>query len=112
MRVVRSRQRTGFRRRAYLVPRDVIGVPGLRLKLEEDRDPLVLVGEMKEKTTVLPDAVIFDERLDVALVHVDVVDSVAGLEPKVLVLLALWPPALSKGVNQSLLVCHRTLDVV
>ena len=69
------------------MPRRVVGVPRLRLEPQEHRNPLLLIREMNQQPAVLLDAVVVLELRDVALVHVDVVDPVAGQETEVLVLL-------------------------
>jgi hypothetical protein len=67
------------------VPGLVVGVPGLGLEGQEDRDPLVLGRVVHQQTAVLPNPVVSTELLAVALVHVDVMDPVAGRETKDLV---------------------------
>jgi hypothetical protein len=48
------------------VPGLVVGVPGLRLKRQEYRDPLVLGRVVQQQAAVLPDAVVVAEALAVA----------------------------------------------
>ena len=88
----------------------VVGVPALRLELQEDRDPFLLVREVHEHAAILKHSVIGGELAGIALVHVDVVDAVARQEAEVLVLRArLRSPALTEGVHQGVLVGHRAL---
>src|SRR5262245_30030035 len=54
---------------------------------------------MKHETTVLPDAVISPEARNVALIHVDVVHALSGLEVKVFVLRFFGSPFLPKRID-------------
>jgi len=86
----RSRRRRrwrsrGWRRRRWRLSRldgvagDIVGVPGLRLKLHEGRDPFALIGKMDQEPAVLIHAVVLHELPDVALIHVDVVNTVQAI---------------------------------
>ena len=79
----RRRRRSGRRDR---VSRPVVRVPRLRLELHEDGGPLVLIRKVHHQAAILKHPVIARELTGVALVHVDVVDAVAGQEAEVLVL--------------------------
>jgi len=82
------------------VPGPVVGVPRLRLKRQEDTDPLVLGRVVQQQPTVLPDAVVLAEALTVALIHVDVMNPVAGPKAEDLVRdPGFWPPALPEGIQ-------------
>ena len=82
------------------MPGPVIGVPGLGLERQEDRHPLVLGRVVQQQPAVLPDPIIAAELLAVALVHVDVMDPVAGQEPEHLVPGGrLGPPSLPEGID-------------
>ena len=85
-------------------------MPALRLELQEYRGPLVLVWKVHQQPAVLIYAIIVDETTGIALVHVDVVNTVAGQESEVLVLGGgFGTPALTEGVNQRILVGHGAL---
>ena len=93
-----------------LVSRLVVCVPTLRLKLEEDGNPLSLRREVNDHAAVLPHTIIADEIPHVALIHVDVVDAVAGKEAEVLVLLViLRSPALAECIDYRLFVGDSAL---
>src|SRR5688572_8720802 len=65
---------------------------------------------LHEQTAVLPDAVVSDEPADVALVHVDVVNAVAGEESEELVLLVvLRSPPLAERIDDGVLRRDGTL---
>jgi hypothetical protein len=81
----------------------VVGVPHLTLEGEEDADPTILVREVQQQSAVLPHAVVPGEGAAVALVHVDVVDAVAGSEAEYLVgLVRLRRPPFPEGVDHRL----------
>ncbi len=81
---------------------DVVGVPGLRLKRQEDPNSLLGRGEAEDERAILPYPVVTCELWMVALVHVDVVDAVAWYEPEDLVTLVLLrPPGFAEGVHSS-----------
>jgi transposase, IS6 family len=63
----------------------IVGMPGLRLEGQEDRHPLVLGRVVQQQPAVLPDPVVTAKLAAVALVHVDVMDPVAGQKPEHLV---------------------------
>src|SRR5207248_11749896 len=63
----------------------VVRAPGLRLEGQEDGHPALVGRELEEQRAVLIDAVVLGEIGVVALVHVDVVDAVAGHEPEGLI---------------------------
>ena len=88
----------------------VVGVPALRLELQEDRGPFLLVREVHQHAAILKHSVIGGKLGGIALVHVDIVDAVARQETEVLVLRArLRSPALTEGVHQGVLVGNRPL---
>jgi hypothetical protein len=91
---------------------EVVGVPCLGLEGEEDRHPLALGGVVGQQAAVLPDAVVLLELWAVALVHVDVVDAVAGSEAEDLVAGGLGSPPLPEGVQPGGGVGGGALDVV
>jgi hypothetical protein len=75
-------------------------VPRLGLKRQEDPDPLVLGRVVQQQAAVLPDAVVPAEALAVALIHVDVVNPVAGQEAEDLVGdPGFGAPALPEGIH-------------
>lgn len=93
------------------VPGLVIGMQSLRLKGQEQGAPAVQGGVVNQKRTVLPDAVVADEAAGVALVHVDVVDAVAGREAEHLVALALRAATFTERVNHRVRVGDRPLQL-
>jgi len=58
----------------------VVRVERLRLEGEEEGQPAILVRKMEEETAILPDPVVPRVLPHAPLIHVDVVDAVAGLE--------------------------------
>src|SRR5262249_60034468 len=80
------------------VPRCVVGVPGLRLKRQEDGHPLLRGQKLQHEAAILPHAVIAEKGGHVALVHVDVMNAESGQEVKDLVA-RVWlrTPTLAKG---------------
>src|SRR6185312_4819784 len=91
----------------------IVGMPGLRLEGEEDADPLIGRGEVQDEAAVLPDAIVLLELPDIALVHVDVVNAVAGLEAEGLVGLAWFrPPTVAVGENARVRLVAGTIDEV
>ena len=85
----------------------VVGVPGLALEREQDRDPLVLGGEVHQQAAVLPGAVVGGEPAAVALVHVNVVDAVSWREAEDLVRHAGSGPHRWPKANRRALGIHR-----
>src|SRR5262245_37985471 len=75
----------------------IVGIESLRLKCEEEGSPLV-AGVFYENGAVLVYAVIPLPFAGVALVHVDVVDAVAGRKPEVLIPLRFGPPSFTERV--------------
>src|SRR5262245_44710911 len=75
----------------------IVGIESLRLKCEEEGSPLV-AGVFDENGAVLVNAVIPLPFAGVALVHVDVVDAVAGRKLEVLIPLRFGPPPFTKRV--------------
>ena len=63
----------------------IVGVPGLRLKGEEDGDPLIGRGKAEDEAAVLPHSIIVPVPGIVALIHMDVVNAVARIEMEDLV---------------------------
>jgi hypothetical protein len=93
------------------MPGPVVGMPGLRLERQEDRHPLVLGRVVQQQPAVLPDPVITAELLAVSLVHVDVMDPVAGQEPEHLVPGGrLGPPPLPERIDPGRRVGRGPLD--
>ena len=90
---------------------DIIGVPTLRLELEENRCPSLHHWKMDKECSILPDAILWNEPLCIALIHVNVMYAVARTKAEDLIPLGLWPPAFAKSINQRLLVCQRWLHV-
>src|SRR5262249_764676 len=90
----------------------IVGVPGLRLKCEKDGNPLLRCGEVENQPTILPHTVIADKWLRIALVHVNVVDAIAGAEMKDLIGLLLWSPTLTKSIYERIGLIDGTHGIV
>ena len=92
---------------------DIVGVPCLRLEGQEHADPLVARGKVQDQATVLPYAIVVAKGGVVALIHVDIVDAIAGLKVEHLVRNSLlWPPTLAEGVDHRIRFVDCAFDVV
>ena len=88
----------------------VIGMPGLGLELQKHADPLAGPGKIKQEGPILVYPVIAGKTPHIALIHMDIVDTIAGAEAEYLVgRVAFGPPTLAEGIDKRLLVGHRTL---
>lgn len=82
----------------------------LGLEGEEDSDPLV-VRQMDDHSAVLPGTILVSVGSGIALVHMDIVNAVSGLETEVLIGFArLRPPFLTK--SEDFAAGHRARDVL
>jgi hypothetical protein len=105
-----SRARLGLRDR---VSRFVVRMPRLRLKREEDTDPLIRRRERQQQCAVLPHAIVADELCHVPLVHVNVMNAVAGQEIEDLVArLRLGSPSLAERIDARVVFLDGALDEV
>lgn len=92
----------------------VIGLPGLGLERKEDRRPAILVwrAPLENQAAIRPDPIVMPVLIAIPLVHVDVVNAVAGSEAKDLVRrVVLRPPARTVGVEPAGRVGERAFDV-
>ena len=90
----------------------VVGVPRLGLEREKNRGPAIVARLVNDETTVGPDSVVVPMLVAITLVHVDVVDAVAGCEPEHLVRRAmLWSPARAEGKEPARRIGSQALDV-
>lgn len=72
----------------------------MRLKGEEDRAPAVVIPVFKQESTIPPGTIVGAVFVPVALVHMHVVQTIAGLKVKDVVCLPnLWAPARAEGVQ-------------
>src|SRR5262249_50309656 len=95
--------------------------PGLHLLLHERLFDCTQTGEkpffpwnVKNETTILPDAIVSPESLNIALIHVDVVYALARGETEILVFLLLWSPLLTEcedgGIRVGNTEAHDVID--
>src|SRR6476646_8967748 len=84
----------------------VVGLEGLRLKGHKEGAVLsIRVGE--DDAAVMIDAVVSGMSFVVALVHVDIVNSIAGNEFEVLVFLGLRTPPGAERIDDGAVLVHR-----
>ena len=91
----------------------IVGMPCLRLECKKRGDPLVGRRKVQYQAAILPYAIVLAIGGAVALIHMDVVDAIAGLEVEHLVSNSLLgPPTLAEGVHQSIGFVDRAFDVM
>src|SRR4051812_36264842 len=87
--------------------RPVVGMPGLGLKLQEQSGPTACGGKKEQQSSVLPHTIVIHKSGRVSLIHVDVMNAVAGQEAEDLVAVTGFrPPSLSKSVDDRVFFTH------
>ena len=90
----------------------VVGMPGLGLEREKNRGEAIAAWLVEDETAVGPDPVVVPMLIAIALVHMDVVDAVAGCEAEDVVwCVNLRPPARAIGVESASRSRFEALDV-
>ena len=80
-----------------------IGLPGLRLKFQEDRRPLLGGSQVQKQRTILPGSIFRGKSgVLVALIHMNIVDAVIRDKAKGLIRRLRLRPALPKGAEKSI----------
>jgi hypothetical protein len=84
--------------------------PGL--KPQEDTDLVFVLGQVQNKSAVLPNTILVALLPRVALFHVNIVDSIAGFEAEVLVFCLFSSPQRTKGIQRCRRHVQRAFDVL